>query len=253
PQPQPLPTVHPPAAEPALQGGPGGLIYKSEATAGGRRSRQTRLDVKQERRRLGLPLIAPEVTVALMAMTVLRALFGFLTFFLAFALKHENAAAWWYGLILGVSGIGGLAGSMAVPRIRKRLSEQQLIFGALVLTAVVALAVALIGNLWPQPILAFAMGMASTGAKPAFDSLGQRFVPPAALGRSFARFETQLQLCWVVAALVAVIVRFPFADGDVLIAITAALAAAFHWSMRHAILPAAASSQQRAERSVSGS
>jgi MFS family permease len=253
PQPHPLPAVPPPSVQADLQGGPGGLIYRSERTGRGRPQGQARLDVRHERRRLGLPLIAPEVTVALMAMTVLRALFGFLTFFLAFALKHENAPAWWYGLILGVSGVGGLVGSMAVPRIRRRLSEQQLIFAALVVTSVVALGVALIGHLWPQPILAFAMGMSSTGAKPAFDSLGQRFVPPAALGRAFARFETQLQLCWVVAALVAVIVRFPFADGDVLISITAALAAAFHWSMRHAILPAAAAGQQATGGTISGS
>ncbi len=250
--PQPRPLVPEGIRPLELQGGPGGLIYRADRKGRGRSSRRDRLDVKHERRRLGLPLVAPEVTVALMAMTVLRALFGFLTFFLAFALKHEDAHAWWYGLILGVSGVGGLVGSMSVPKFRRRLSEQQIIFGALVLTAVTALVVAFLGHLWPQPILAFVMGMASTGAKPAFDSLGQRYVPPAALGRSFARFETQLQLCWVVAALVAVVVSFPFADGDVLIAVTAALAAAFHWSMRHAILPTGTTGHQ-AERPLSGS
>jgi len=158
---------------------------------------------------------------------------GFLTFFLAFALKHLNEPTWWYGLILLASGIGGLAGSMAVPSIRRRLSEQQIILSALVLTTVAGVGMAIIGTLWAQPILAFTVGVASTGAKPAFDSIAQTYVPPAALGRAFARFETQLQLCWVGSALIAVLVKFKFADGDVFIAAACAIAAAFHYSMRH--------------------
>jgi predicted MFS family arabinose efflux permease len=158
---------------------------------------------------------------------------GFMTFFLAFALKGLNEPTWWYGLILLTSGIGGLAGSMAVPSIRRRLSEQQIILGALVLTTVVGVVVAVLGSLDAQPILAFTVGVASTGAKPAFDSIAQTYVPPAALGRTFARFETQLQLCWVGSALIAVLVPFKFASGDVLIAAACAIAAAFHYSMRH--------------------
>jgi predicted MFS family arabinose efflux permease len=167
-------------------------------------------------------------------MTVLRGTMGFLTFFLAFALKHLGAATWWYGFVLLSSGIGGLAGSMAVPTVRRRLSEQQIIVGALILTTIVAVIVAILGTLWAQPILAFVVGLASTGAKPAFDSIAQTYVPPAGLGRAFARFETQLQICWVGSALIAVLVPFKFASGDVLIAAACAIAAAFHYSMRHA-------------------
>jgi hypothetical protein len=224
----------PPAALPnpaASSGRPGGLIYRSKS---GRAARPPRIDVAKERRRLGLAMIAPEVTIALGAMTVLRGTMGFLTFFLAFALKHLGAHTWWYGLILLSSGIGGLAGSMAVPTVRRRLSEQQIIVGALILTTVVAVIVAVLGALWAQPILAFVVGLSSTGAKPAFDSIAQTYVPPAALGRAFARFETQLQICWVGSALIAVLVPFKFASGDVLIAAACAIAAAFHYSMRHA-------------------
>jgi sugar phosphate permease len=123
---------------------------------------------------------------------------------------------------------------MAVPTVRRRLSEQQIIVGALVLTTIAGVVVALLGSLWAQPILAFVVGVASTGAKPAFDSIAQTYVPPAALGRAFARFETQLQICWVGSALIAVLVPFKFASGDVLIAAACAIAAAFHYSMRHA-------------------
>jgi hypothetical protein len=235
--PAPLPqTPLPQAARSSGQstGRPGGLIYRSRS---GRAARPPRIDVAKERRRLGLAMVAPEVTVALGAMSVLRGTMGFLTFFLAFALKHLGAATWWYGFILLASGIGGLAGSMAVPSVRRRLSEQQIILAALVLTTIVGVIVAILGTLWAQPILAFVVGVASTGAKPAFDSIAQTYVPPAALGRAFARFETQLQLCWVGSALIAVLVSsFRFASGDVLIAAACAIAAAFHYSMRHSFV-----------------
>jgi hypothetical protein len=232
--PAPLPQQQSPQrtrASADLAGGPGGLIYKSES--GRREPRPPRVNVKQERRRLGLAMIAPEVTIALGAMTVLRGTMGFLTFFLAFALKHLHSATWWYGLILLVSGVGGLVGSMSISTLRRRLSEQQIIVVALGLTALVGVVVAVLGTLWAQPILAFVVGLASTGAKPAFDSIAQTYVPPAALGRAFARFETQLQLCWVGSALIAVLVRFPLPAGDVVIAAACAIAAAFHFSMRH--------------------
>lgn len=233
PLPQPLASA---GQAPRRSPSPGGLIYQGKPGRGARPPRQPRIDVKQERRRLGLSLIAPEVTVALGAMTVLRGTFGFLTFFLAFALKGEHAATWWYGFILLMSGIGGLVGSMSVPVVRRQMSEQQLVLAALAITCVVAVGAGLIGRLWVQPILAYVVGMASTGAKPAFDSIAQTFVPPAALGRAFGRFETQLQLCWVACGTIAVLIPFKFQSGDILIAAACAIAAAFHWSMRHSFL-----------------
>lgn len=212
--------------------GPGGLIYEARS---GRRGAGPRVNVKRERRRLGLALIVPEVTVALGAMSVLRGIFGFLTFFLAFRLRETGAATWWYGMILLATGVGGLLGSMSVPTVRRYLSEQQLVLACLVLTAVFGVLAGLSGSIWAQPPLAFVVGYASTGAKPAFDSIAQRYVPPAALGRAFARFETQLQLCWVLSALLAVVIGFPFRSGDILIAAAAAIAAAFHFSMRHSL------------------
>ncbi len=218
---------------PVLAGGPGGLIYQSRGSA---RARKARIDVREERKRLGLQMIVPEVTVALSAMTVLRGTFGFLTFFLAFELRAEHAATWWYGFILLTSGIGGLAGSMSVPTIRRFLSEQQLIVSALALTAALGVLVALWGSIWAQPLLTLAVGYSSTAAKPAFDSIAQRYVPPAALGRAFARFETQLQLVWVLSALVAVLItRIPFRAGDLLVAAACGIAAIFHLSMRHSL------------------
>ncbi|MGH9296926.1 MAG: MFS transporter [Acidimicrobiales bacterium] len=230
-RPPPLPRPEP------LAGGAGSLIYSRPGSSrpGTPARGSRRLDVKAERRQLGLALIVPNVTIALLAMTVLRGSFGFLTFFLAFGLRHLHAATWWYGLILIASGIGGLLGSMGVSTVRRYLSEQQMIASALIVTAVAGVLVGWAGALWSQPLLAFIVGCASTSAKPAFDSIAQRYVPPAALGRAFARFETQLQLVWVVSGLLAVVISFPLRSGDVLIAAVCAVAAVFHFSLRRSL------------------
>jgi hypothetical protein len=237
-QPAPLPQVPAPQPQPVgppgttSRGRPGGLVYWSRSA---RTSRPPKVDVARERRALGLDMIRPEVTIALGSMSVLRGTMGFMTFFLAFALKHLDVRAVWYGGILLATGIGGLVGSVSVPVVRRYLAEQQIILAALVLTTLMAAVASVVGTLWVQPILAFVVGLSSTGAKPAFDSIAQTYVPPAALGRAFARFETQLQLVWVLAALIAVLVSFKFQSGDVIIAAACAIAAAFHYSLRHSL------------------
>jgi len=249
PRPAPLPPPEP------LPGGPGGLIYgkrslsaiaagpgdeapdgAAKQSAGGRvraaLAGQSRLDVKAERQRLGLPLFVPQVTVALLAMTVLRGAFGFMTFFLAFGLRALRAPTWWYGLLLVASGIGGLLGSMSVPALRRNLGEQQIIAAALLAVAAIGLLTGWGGSIDVQPLLALVVAFGSTCGKPAFDSIAQRYVPPAALGRAFARFETQLQLAWVVCAVVAVLIGFSLRAGDILIATACGVAAVFHFSLR---------------------
>ncbi len=226
------PARPPPLEAPgSLPGGPGGLIYNRS----GRSEPRRKIDVKAERHRLGLPLLVPEVTVNLLAMTVLRGTFGFMIFFLAFGLRAARAPTIWYGVVLFASGVGGITGSLLVPRLRRRISEPQIIAAALALTTLAGLLAGWAGALWSQPFLGLVVGCTVTGAKPAFDSIGQQYVPPAALGRAFARFETQLQLVWVLCALVAVVISFSFRAGDILIAVACAVAAIFHFSLRRSL------------------
>lgn len=212
----------------------GAPLYERAAPTS--RERRERIDVARERKRLGLPVYVPEVVLGLAAMSVIRGAVGFLAFFLAFALRDLHAATWWFGFVLLTSAIGSVLGSLLVPPLRKYLSEQQLILYSLMLSASIGVIVAVLGSLWAQALLTFAIGFATTAAKPSFDSIVQRHVAPAQLGRAFARFETQLQLVWVVCALLAVVVGFSLQAGDVLIAVTCAVAAGFHVSMRRAVI-----------------
>jgi hypothetical protein len=73
-------------------------------------------------------------------------------------------------------------------------------------------------------MLTLVVGIAPMSAKPALDSIAQRHVPPALLGRAFGRIETRLQLAWVVAALFGTVVPFALRLGDVLVASISLLA-----------------------------
>lgn len=182
-------------------------------------------EVKAARRLLGLPLYPVSVRSALSAMSVARATVGFVEFFLAFALRRHHAGSWWFGLLLVASGVGSLLGSIIVPRLRRYLSERQIIAAALVAIGVGAIAAFIFGGLWAQALLTFVVGVGPTSAKPALDSIVQRHVPPALLGRAFGRIETRLQLTWVLAALAGVVIPFPLRVGDAVVAVAALLAA----------------------------
>jgi len=181
------------------------------------------------------PGVHPEVTLGLSAMSVLRGLVGFLTFLLAFSLRRLHAATWWYGFVLAASVAGALVGVLLVPRLRRVLTEPQMLAGSIWLVAVCAAAAGAIGGLLTQAALAFVVGLSAAAAKPAFDALVQRYVPTAAQGHAFARFETRLQLVWVVGALLPVVSAMPLGAGDVVIASVAGVSGLSYLTGRRAV------------------
>jgi len=176
----------------------------------------------------------PEVTFALSAMSVLKFAVGFLTFLLAFDLRRADATIW-YGPTLGLSIAGAVVGVLVVPRARRVLSEQQVLALAIWLVAATAAVTAVVGGVVIQTLLAFVIGLAGGAGKPAFDALVQRYVPTAAQGRAFARFETRLQLVWVIGALVPVWVAIPLSGGDIVIAAVAGVGALSYMTGRRAV------------------
>lgn len=184
-----------------------------------------------------LEVHSPEVTLSLAAVSTIRAAVGFVTFFLAFALKRSTppAGTWLYGVIVIAAGIGGLSGSLLVPRLRRRLSEERIIMFSLIVAALFAAVSAIIGGLWAQPLLTAVVGLTGTTSKPSFDSIAQRNTPPLQQGRAFAKFETRLQLVWVIAAVLAVLIKFTFSAGDVVIAVACAISAIFYGSVSQSV------------------
>ncbi|MBW3556914.1 MAG: MFS transporter [Actinobacteria bacterium] len=165
---------------------------------------------------------------AAVVMALLRAVVGFLTFLVAFDLRRTGAPTWWFGLVLAASVASGLAGSVLAPRLRRKVSEERILTGCLLLVAGVGLVTArLEGRLWAAAVAA-AAGLAAGSAKLAFDSLVQRTASDAARSGSFARFEAGFQLVWVVGALLPVLVATPLRRGyDVVGVATLAAAVAY--------------------------
>ena len=181
------------------------------------------------------PVAGGEVMVALMPMSVLKAIGGFLTFLFAFGLRRAHAPTWWFGLLLGSVTLGAVTGVLLVAQIRRFLSEQQILLAALGLVAVVSSLGAAFPSRWIQALVAFGVGVAGAVAKPSFDALVQQFVQESSQGRAFARFETQFQLVWVLGSFVPVVLTLAIQVGNVVMAITAAVGALFYASSRRAL------------------
>jgi MFS family permease len=170
------------------------------------------------------PVAHPEVMLGLTAMSIIRGLQGFMIFMLAFGLRRMHGVGlYWYGLVLAGSGAGAIVGLVLVGRLRKRLTEQQLLLFSLLLIAVTALGVAVWGTLFAQVVLAFFVGVAGAVAQPSFDAMTQRMIPLSAQGRAFARFGMRQQLVWVLGSLIPVVVAFTLPQGDATMAVLAGL------------------------------
>jgi predicted MFS family arabinose efflux permease len=164
-------------------------------------------------------LRATSILLAATGMAALRAGVGFLTFLAAFALKQARQPSWVFGLVLASGAVGGLVGAVLAPRLRRRVREEAILVGALLVPAVVAVFGA---RSFGPPALAAVAAALSAGAaagRLAFDSLVQRDAPDAARGRTFARFETRFQLAWVAGAFVPVAIRTPGRLGVLVLAI----------------------------------
>lgn len=181
------------------------------------------------------PIAGTQVLLALVPMSILRGLTGFLTFLFAFGLRREGAATWWFGLLLGAVTAGSLVGVLLVSRIRRVLTEQQILMAGLCLVAIVAAVGSIESARLVQAVVAFALGVAGSISKPSFDALVQRTVAKSNQGRAFARFETRLQLVWVVGGFFPVVLTLPIPAGDVVISVVAAVGVVSYLSSRRAV------------------
>ncbi len=157
-------------------------------------------------------LHAPSIILAGSAMGLLRGAVGFLTFFIAFGLRDNDEAAWVFGVVLVVSGVGGFLGNLIAPQLRKITREEVILAGSLALPAVGCLFAARSASITMTTIGALLIAAGAAAGRVAFDSLLQRDAPDAVRGRSFARFETRFQITWVAGALIPVAIPPVYQD-----------------------------------------
>jgi MFS-type transporter involved in bile tolerance (Atg22 family) len=181
------------------------------------------------------PVAHPEVLLGLSAMSIIRGLQGFQIFLLAFGLRRLKVGLYFYGLALGASGIGAMVGLALVGRLRGRMTEQQILLSSMWVIAVACAGIAFWGALWAQVLLAFMVGLAGACAQPSFDAMTQRYIPPAAQGRAFARFATRQQLIWVVGSIIPVVIHLSLPQGNAVMAAIAGLGGLSYVTGRRAL------------------
>lgn len=154
----------------------------------------------------------------------LRAMVGFMVALVVFSFRAQGAPIIWYGLA-GIAGIAGnLGGSLLAPKLRTRTAERALIAVSSATAAVMALLATQLPGLDRRPatlVLAATVGLASSVAKTAFDSIVQQQVPEAEQATTFAHSEALLQVGWVLFALVPTLIPVPLAAGFVAVALVA--------------------------------
>lgn len=139
------------------------------------------------------------------AMATARLSVGFATFFLAFVLRATGEDARALVVVVGAAAGGALAGAVLAPPMRRVVPEMVLLVGVLAIVSAAAAWAATDYGLGRAAVLAGTIGLASGAGRLAFDSLLQTDAPQAVRGRTFARYETIFQLCWVVGAGIALV------------------------------------------------
>jgi Major Facilitator Superfamily len=147
----------------------------------------------------------PSIVVAGTATALLRGVVGFFTFFAAFALKKQGEPAWLFGLVIIASAFGGLIGTVAAPLLRRKLREEWILAGALLVPALPLIYAARDYGRLELMLAAATVAASAACGRLAFDSLLQRDGADAARGRAFARYETRFQLAWVTGGMIAVV------------------------------------------------
>lgn len=172
-----------------------------------------------------LRLRASGLQLAGVAMMMLRGAVGFMFFHLAFWLRDQgDGSTKLFGLAVGLSAFGVMAGNAIAPRLRKVVSEEVMIIGALSLGTIVGVVAALLGGVPAGIALAVAVNMSASVGRLGFEAIVQREMPAAGHGRAFALFETRFQLGWAAAGLIPVIVAIPGQIGFLLASVITGVA-----------------------------
>ncbi|MEY4340324.1 MAG: hypothetical protein RLZ14_2174 [Actinomycetota bacterium] len=173
-------------------------------------------------------LRARGVRRAAVAMVLVRASIGFLTFHLFFWLRDDYGLVA-FGSTAAAGTLGSVMGNVVAPRLRRGTREEVMLVVSLATLAVAGVLAALVGGFTVALLLAAAVNFAGSVGRMAFDSIVQREAPTANQSRAFAKFETRFQLAWVLAATPPVAFTLPGRAGFAVVAALGAAALVLHW------------------------
>ncbi|MBQ1162843.1 MFS transporter [Streptomyces sp. A73] len=161
---------------------------------------------KQPGPRPGLRTVGVSVLSALFANSALRALSGFLTFFLAFLLREHPLDGLGAAVSLGLAGVaagGGNALGTAIGAWLRARGPEVIITCVLFCALGATIAAAALYGIVTVTLVAATAGIVQALGKLSLDALIQRDVPEEVRTSAFARSETLMQMSWVVGGALA--------------------------------------------------
>jgi len=166
-----------------------------------------------ERQLRDLPLLGPRLVGGGLAMAASRGSVGFLTFLLAFLLRSRGETGKGFVVAVIAAAVGAACASGVAPVLRSRLKEPTMLLLSLGMITVSALWAAASFSVLRAGVVSGIVALATGVARLAFDSLVQRDAPESVRARTFARYETIFQGCWVGGAGLAAMVPFTARGG----------------------------------------
>jgi hypothetical protein len=169
-----------------------------------------KIDKVQEKRtkRARQPL-GRNIITSLWGNVTIKVMIGFLTLYPAFYAKAQDKDVWAQLLILALigaaAGIGNFAGNFASARLKLGHPAQLVVRATTAVTAV-ALATALMGDIWTAAVATLVSSGASAIAKASLDASLQDDLPEESRASAFGRSESLLQLGWVGGGAIGVLV-----------------------------------------------
>jgi hypothetical protein len=150
-----------------------------------------------------------QVAVALWGNGTVRVLTGFLTLFVAFAVKAQTEGSperqlLLLGVVATLAGAGSVLGSAVGARMHFGKPDQA-ILSCVAAGLTMAVLAALVPGLTVAAVTALVAATGSAIAKVCLDAVIQRGVPEASRASAFGRSETVLQMAWVLGGALAVL------------------------------------------------
>lgn len=139
----------------------------------------------------------------LVAAVALRGLAGFLTIFLAFLLREQDASTQVVGIVVGAVVAGQLLGTGLASRLPPRLTRRLTVL-ALGLPAVGCVVAAVLGGPMWAAMAAGLTGVSYALSKFTLDASLQTNVPPVSTSGAFSRSETGMQLAFALGGALAI-------------------------------------------------
>jgi MFS family permease len=150
-----------------------------------------------------------QVAVALWGNGTARVLTGFLTLFVAFAVKAQTEGSpGWQVVLLGIVGAAAGVGSFLGNAVGARIhfgKPDQVILGCVAAGLTMSVLAALMQGIAAAAVTALVAATCSAVAKVCLDAVIQRNVPEASRASAFGRSETVLQTAWVTGGALGVL------------------------------------------------